>query len=300
MLTSEQYLQSMEAKAERKEQARREAELRKVEAEKKKGSRAAEKLQKEAEKAQREVDAAGREAFKQKWSADAIRQAGEHLQWLVKNAPPPLPGAYRPPFCGVLPAICKENMARRLAKRRLVKYGIGSGEGILPSTPPAWVHQGDPMFVIESPDLPASDVPQAAPCRGREVPTKGPATASAGPLPAPPRGQQLPHPRGATRPPARANHQRLANLGVVAVAAQVVGTAGPATTHQFRSPPDLVQGDADPAPLPHGARWRSTSGVANPHPQSASQGPGAGITHGKEPTTTCLPTNDMIGLVTGV
>jgi hypothetical protein len=35
MLTSEQYLQSMEAKAERKEKARREAELRKLEAKKK-------------------------------------------------------------------------------------------------------------------------------------------------------------------------------------------------------------------------------------------------------------------------
>lgn len=107
-----------------------------MEAEKKKGSRAGEKLQKEAEKAQREVDAAAREAFKQKWSADAIRQAGEHLQWLVKNAPPPLPSAYRAPFCGVLPQICKENIARRLAKCRLTKYGIGNADCIPPSTPP--------------------------------------------------------------------------------------------------------------------------------------------------------------------
>ena len=82
-----------------------------MEAEKRKGSRIAEKLQKEAEKAQREVDAAAREAFKQKWNADAIRQAGEHLQWLMKNTPPPLPSAYRAPYCGVLLQIYKENMA---------------------------------------------------------------------------------------------------------------------------------------------------------------------------------------------
>jgi hypothetical protein len=79
MLTSEQYLQNMELKAERMEKAKREAEARKLEAEKKKETKAAEKLQKEAKKAQREVDARSREAFKQKWSPEAIRQVGEQL-----------------------------------------------------------------------------------------------------------------------------------------------------------------------------------------------------------------------------
>ena len=60
---SEQYLQSMEAKAEKKKKAKKEYELRKLEVEKKE-SRAVEKVQKEAEKAQRKVDIAGREAFK--------------------------------------------------------------------------------------------------------------------------------------------------------------------------------------------------------------------------------------------
>jgi len=93
-------------------------------------------VQKEVEKAQREVDAAAREAFKQKWSPDAIKQARHHLQWLMKNARPPLLGAYKAPFCGVLPEICKENMACKLAKHRATKYGIGRGDLVLASTSP--------------------------------------------------------------------------------------------------------------------------------------------------------------------
>lgn len=155
----------MEAKAEKNEKAKKEYELRKLEAEKKKESRAAEKVQKEAEKAQREVDAAAREAFKQKWSPDAIKQAGEHLQWLLKNAGPPLPGAYRAPFCGVLPQICKENMARRLAKRRAAKYGIGRGDLVPASTPPAWVHQCNPYFMVDGEGGLTENAPSA--CRHR-------------------------------------------------------------------------------------------------------------------------------------
>jgi hypothetical protein len=52
MLTSNDYLHSMEVKAARKEKARYEAEQRKVDAEKRKDLRAAKKLQKQAESAQ--------------------------------------------------------------------------------------------------------------------------------------------------------------------------------------------------------------------------------------------------------
>ena len=74
ILTSEQYLQSMEMKAERKEMAKREAEVQKLEVEKREETRVAEKLQKEAEK----VDACSKEAFKQKLSRDAICQEGSN------------------------------------------------------------------------------------------------------------------------------------------------------------------------------------------------------------------------------
>jgi transcriptional regulatory protein LevR len=51
MLTSNEYLQSLEIKAARKEKARKEAELRKLEAKKKKDARVAKKLQREVERA---------------------------------------------------------------------------------------------------------------------------------------------------------------------------------------------------------------------------------------------------------
>jgi hypothetical protein len=76
----------------------------------------------------------------------------------VKNVAPPLPGAYRAPYCGVLLDICKVNMARRLAKRRAKKYGIGNATAVPASTPHAWVHQCDPKFMdnlmgVEAEDL---------------------------------------------------------------------------------------------------------------------------------------------------
>jgi hypothetical protein len=137
MLTSNDYLHSMEVKAARKEKARYEAEQRKVDAEKRKDLRAAEKLQKQAEKAQREKDVQAREVFKQKWSADGIREAGKKLRWLVKNmfSPPPSPPIA--PFCGQLPQICKDNMAHRLARWRVTRIRTGNVSDILPATLPA-------------------------------------------------------------------------------------------------------------------------------------------------------------------
>jgi hypothetical protein len=98
MLTSNDYLYSMEVKAARKEKARQEAEQRKLDAEKQKDARAVEKVQKQAERAEREKQA--REVFKQKWSADSVREAGERLQWLVKNTFSPLPNPRIAPIYG--------------------------------------------------------------------------------------------------------------------------------------------------------------------------------------------------------
>jgi hypothetical protein len=88
--------------------------------------------------------------FKQKWSAEAIREAGERLQWLVKNTFGPPPGAHIAPFCGQQPEIYKTNMAWRLAKRRVTKFGSGNVADIPPATPLAWVLRGDPRFNVEA------------------------------------------------------------------------------------------------------------------------------------------------------
>lgn len=148
LVTSEEYLQAMELKAERKEQARKEAEHRKLEGEKKKEARVLEKHRKEEEKIQRARDARAREAFAQKWTTKAIREAGERLQWLVKNAPPQASGVEDRRFYGMLPRVCKENMARRLAIRRAAKSGERSAHLALPPNPPAWVQYCDPEFAV--------------------------------------------------------------------------------------------------------------------------------------------------------
>ena len=150
MMTSNEYLHSMELKAQRKEDARLESERRKVESEEKKKTREADRRKKEAEKLQRVADGRAREAFKQQWSTDAIKQAGERLQWLMKHAPPPPTSSNVAPFCGILPPVCKENMARRLAKRRACKErNFEAAAAIHPATPPSWVHKCDPRFMLE-------------------------------------------------------------------------------------------------------------------------------------------------------
>ena len=146
LVTSEEYMNAMELKAERKEQARKEAERRKLEGERKREARVIEKQRKEEEKIQRTRDARAREAFAQKWTTKAIREAGERLQWLVKNVPPQADGVEDRRFYGMLPAVCKENTARRLAKRRGAKAGQRSAHLALPPNPPAWVHHCDPHF----------------------------------------------------------------------------------------------------------------------------------------------------------
>ena len=48
-------------------------------------------MQKNLERAEREAHKESRLAFKARWSKEAIRQAGERMQDLVKNPPPPGP-----------------------------------------------------------------------------------------------------------------------------------------------------------------------------------------------------------------
>ena len=71
------------------------------------------------------AESSAKELFRQQWSSDAIKEARERLQYLLKNPPPLLPvGSCIAPFCSFFPPICKENMARRLAKRRCRNLGL--------------------------------------------------------------------------------------------------------------------------------------------------------------------------------
>ena len=146
LLTSEQYIETMELKAKKKEDALIEAARRREEVCNRRAVQALEKERKKREKAQKAAEARAKENFHQQWTTEAIREAGKRLQYLMKNPGPlPPPGSRIAPFCGILPAICKKNMARRLAKRRCIKFG-GNSSSIEPSIPPLWVHLYDPRY----------------------------------------------------------------------------------------------------------------------------------------------------------
>ena len=80
----------MELKAKRKQDALVEAASHKEEASWRRSAQEMEKQHKEWEKAQKAVEAHARENFRQQWTKEAIKEVGEHMQFLMKN-PPPLP-----------------------------------------------------------------------------------------------------------------------------------------------------------------------------------------------------------------
>ena len=150
LLTSEDYLNAMQEKAEKREAVRREAEQRRTEMQRRRFERQAEKERRDAERAQRRADKEAMAAFRKKWTPQAISAAGEQLQHLLKNPPPLTSTDYRAPFCGVLPPICKRNMALRLEKQRAKKgrsYDANAVNSVC--VPPPWVHQCDTRFQVE-------------------------------------------------------------------------------------------------------------------------------------------------------
>ena len=108
---------------------------------------------------QQEADKLARKAFRARWSKEAIRSAGQRLQELIKNPPPRTPTDYIAPFLGILPPICKQNMALRLAKRRARKFGSGDPREVADATPPSWVHRPDPQFQSEGDTTPEHRAP---------------------------------------------------------------------------------------------------------------------------------------------
>ena len=99
LLTSSQYLETMELKVQRKEEATCEAARRKELAAQKQLLRDAEQQRKEEDKCREAEEARVREAFRQCWTKEAIRESGERLQALMCNPPPlPPPGSQIVPF----------------------------------------------------------------------------------------------------------------------------------------------------------------------------------------------------------
>ena len=111
LMTSEDYVAAMAKKARRREEARVQSDLRRDQAQARRRHKEEEKLRKNAERANREAQKEARLAFKARWTKEAIRQAGERMQQLVKNPPLPAPGDYIAPYLGNLSRIYKHNMA---------------------------------------------------------------------------------------------------------------------------------------------------------------------------------------------
>jgi hypothetical protein len=148
IMTSEEYIQAMEAKAARKEALEHEKDQRRLEAERTRGKRAEEKRKAESQKIEKRQDRAARKAFNERWSPSAIAKAGEDLHRLIKSGMPPAPGAYTGRFLWFCPEICRRNQAVVMARRRACKAGIVP-DSTLRTIPPSWVHKGDSRFAVD-------------------------------------------------------------------------------------------------------------------------------------------------------
>jgi hypothetical protein len=159
ILTRDDYIHMMAEKERRKEAALKEKEARKVEAEQKKNLKLTQKVQKEADKSQKALEAQRLKAFKAQWTSDAIRRTGQEL-WqqlnVVKVGGHGIHNLRVAPFCGKLPAICRDNQryrreAREWAKKQPArkwakKHNRGLLDSIPPTIAPTWVHRGENRF----------------------------------------------------------------------------------------------------------------------------------------------------------
>jgi hypothetical protein len=149
IMTGDDYIKAMEEKAVRKELVEKDKELKKREAEISKEKKAQEKVLKEAAKLQRLADVRARRAFAEKWSVKAVAQAREELHQRIKSGAPPAPGAYVGKFVTFCPQICLQNQAIAMARLRAKREGRTLDPALI-TTPPPWVHQHDPKFLIDS------------------------------------------------------------------------------------------------------------------------------------------------------
>ena len=79
LLTSSHYIETMELKAQQKEEATHEAACRKEVATQKRLLHDVEQRRKEEDKLRKAEEARAREAFQQRWTKEAIRESSEHL-----------------------------------------------------------------------------------------------------------------------------------------------------------------------------------------------------------------------------
>ena len=94
LLTSDDYIAAMEEKSQRHEEACIQTQICREQAQQGRQEKEEEKIRKNLERAEQEAHKELRLAFKARWSKDAIHQAGERMQDLVKNPPPSAPGDY--------------------------------------------------------------------------------------------------------------------------------------------------------------------------------------------------------------
>jgi hypothetical protein len=140
ILTSEQYVESAKAIAEKVAQAKDATVEKKKETTLKAAKKVEEKLQKAEENIQKEKDKEAKKIFKEKWTPTAISEAGEKLQRLMKEGCPTI---IHIPYFGMCPEQCKTNqqvaMSKLKAKRAFIKDKIP-----IPSFPPMlelpWTH----------------------------------------------------------------------------------------------------------------------------------------------------------------
>ena len=149
IMTSEDYLRAMEEKARLKEEAERARQMKKKEAEVTKLRRVEEKRSREAAKKKRQEEAAAKKAFNERWSAAAVAAAGDELHRRIKAMIPPLPGQYIGKFLTYCPPICRRNQEIAMARLRAKRQGRAFDPAVQ-TTPPPWVHRGDPGWVVHA------------------------------------------------------------------------------------------------------------------------------------------------------
>ena len=134
ILTSDNYLASMEQLAAKRDSVAKAKEQRKLEAEVRKRKREEEKLQRASKKKEVDATKAAKAREVAYWKEVAAKGWGNELQKFMKSGIPPPPGSYQGLYLGSVPTWCISNQRRRkLAmqqKRAAAVWQRGGGHGV--------------------------------------------------------------------------------------------------------------------------------------------------------------------------
>lgn len=149
MLTSDEYVEALEARTAQKEEAEKIREHKRREREDSRKRKMEQRAEQEMVKTRKVQERRMKHAFDKHWSAANVSKVGQDLHNRIASKGPLLPTEYHAPLCGIQLPIYKYNQHCAIQRRRARKKKMET-TGLSPCIEPVWVHQTGAPFRANS------------------------------------------------------------------------------------------------------------------------------------------------------